>query len=478
MMDGRENNMSTSTPTPTWGTRAKDTALLGVTATVIVATHVYFPLLVSSIVLDAASWSGWGGHIIITAIGLVLGLAAAAIIWRGASFIAMYPLAVIEGIFYKNRDWSVLPFAHNVMYLSIGATFIIWTAPIWQGTLPGAYPVIQPLTVEGATLGTWFLLIAPMAYVSHLALPRPEDFGGDSTEDNQPQAGDETSTHVVSPEPTKQTPSREQRRASERATATRPTDRNDELTYDWESPPNLTYQDVGGYQDVTSRLRRRAIAPLTASSDAYTRFGVSSPTGILLYGPPGTGKSHLARATAGELGFPYLELSQADLTSKWINESAGKVRQLFDEAEQFEHCVIFIDEIESLLRTRQGNGHSEDTKVVSEFLARLEDEDTNYLLIAASNQPNLIDDAIRRPGRFDEQFEIGLPDVEAREEIFRVQLRERHPNLSNEDYWALARKSDGLSAADIEAVVNSAAFDAAEQDAPELTYGDLEAHLS
>ncbi|MDS0243050.1 MULTISPECIES: ATP-binding protein [unclassified Haloferax] len=477
MMDGRESNTSTSSSTPTWGTRAKDTTLLGVTALVVVATHIYFPLLISSIILDAASWSGWGGHIIITGIGLVLGLAAAAVIWRGSSYIAMYPLALIEGIFYKDRDWSVLPFAHNVMYLSIGATFIIWTAPIWQGTIPGAYSVIRPLTVEGTTLGTWFLLIAPTAYISRLALPRAEDFEGDATEDGHSNATDGMSTQVEPSEPAETTPQKKQRRASKEADSTRSTDRSDELTYDWESPPDLTYQDVGGYRDVTSRLRRRAITPLTASSDAYTRFGVSPPTGILLYGPPGTGKSHLARATAGELGFPYLELSQADLTSKWINESAGKVRQLFDEAEQFEHCVIFIDEIDSLLRTRQGSGHSEDTKVVSEFLARLEDEDTNYLLIAASNQPDLIDDAIRRPGRFDEQFEIGLPDAEAREEIFRVQLRERHPSLSDEDYRALARKSDGLSAADIEAVANSAAFDAAEQDAPTLTYNDLNAHL-
>ena len=478
-MDGRETNTSTTPPTPTWGTRAKDTALLGLTAIILVSTHLYFPLLVSSIILDAASWSGWGGHIIITIIGLVLGLVAAGLIWRGASYIAMYPLALIEGIFYENRNWSVLPFAHNVMYLCVGATFIIWIAPIWQGTLPRVYSLVQPLTVEGTTLGTWFLLIAPMAYISHLALPRKEDFEEDSSGDSRSQATEETSTqNVESSEPAEQTPRREQGRTPEKAASKQPADREDELTYDWEKSPQLSYQDVGGYREVTARLRRRAITPLTASSDAYTRFGVSPPTGILLYGPPGTGKSYLARATVGELGFPYLELSQADLTSKWINESAEKVRQLFDEAEQFEHCVIFIDEIDSLLGTRQDSGHSEDTKVVSEFLARLEDEDTNYLLIAATNQPNLIDDAIRRPGRFDEQFEIGLPDAEAREEIFRVQLRDRHPDLSDGEYRTLARKSDGLSAADIEAVVNSAAFDAAEKDAPALTYGDLEAHLS
>lgn len=243
--------------------------------------------------------------------------------------------------------------------------------------------------------------------------------------------------------------------------------------YDWQLSPSLGFEDVGGMNNVKNEIQRRVITPLRNRSRAYDRFRVSAPTGILLYGPPGTGKSHLARAIAGELGVPFVELSQADLSSKWINESPMKIRDLFEEAEQFDFCVIFIDEIDGLVSERGSSGHNEDSKVVSEFLARLGEGSTNYLIIAATNRPDQLDSALLRPGRFDDQFEIGLPGTRDRVEMFKVQLRDRRPALSDPDYTKLSQLSQGFSAADITAVVERAALRAAERDARHITFEDL-----
>jgi SpoVK/Ycf46/Vps4 family AAA+-type ATPase len=113
---------------------------------------------------------------------------------------------------------------------------------------------------------------------------------------------------------------------------------------------------------------------------------VSPPNGIVLYGPPGAGKTHFARAIAGELGHPYLKLSAGNIKSKWVNESTEKVNQLFTEGEQFDRCVIFVDEIDALLAGRGDNLHREHAQVVNEFLAHLDEVDPNFLLIAATNR--------------------------------------------------------------------------------------------
>ena len=187
---------------------------------------------------------------------------------------------------------------------------------------------------------------------------------------------------------------------------------------------------------------RSVLRPLSHTDAAYERFNVSPPNGILLHGPPGTGKTHFARAIAGELGHPYLELSAGDIKSRWVNESTEQVNQLFNEAEQFDRCVIFVDEIDALLAGRGNDLHREHAQVVNEFLAHLDDEDPSFLLIAATNRADLLDEAATRRGRFDQQYEVGLPDKEARELIFRVRLRELPTELDEEDYENLADPSE------------------------------------
>ncbi|AQL44736.1 AAA family ATPase (plasmid) [Halorientalis sp. IM1011] len=226
-------------------------------------------------------------------------------------------------------------------------------------------------------------------------------------------------------------------------------------------------------EDLKSELASTVLRPLTQPDAAYERFNISPPNGILFYGPPGTGKTLFARAIAGELGAPYLELSAGDIKSKWINQSTERVNQLFADAAQFEHCVIFIDEIDALLAGRGDDLHQEHAQVVNEFLAHLDAEDPNYLVIAATNRKELLDDAATRRGRFDQQYEISQPDEEAREAIFRVQLRDRPTDVDDDAYEELAAKTADCTAADIVGIVEDAAMNAAERDAPAIRKDDL-----
>ncbi|ODR80405.1 AAA family ATPase [Haladaptatus sp. W1] len=223
-------------------------------------------------------------------------------------------------------------------------------------------------------------------------------------------------------------------------------------------------------------IMRSVLRPLSHTDAAYERFNVSPPNGILLYGPPGTGKTHFARAIAGELGHPYLELSAGDIKSRWVNESTEQVNQLFNEAAQFDRCVIFVDEIDALLAGRGNDLHREHAQVVNEFLAHLDDDDPSFLLIAATNRADLLDEAATRRGRFDQQYEVGLPDKEARKLIFRVRLRELPSNLDEEDFETLAEQTADRSAADIVGIVDDAAMRAAERDAEAITKDDLLEH--
>ncbi|WP_266080683.1 ATP-binding protein [Haladaptatus caseinilyticus] len=235
----------------------------------------------------------------------------------------------------------------------------------------------------------------------------------------------------------------------------------------------MRFRDVGGMDTLKRNIMRSVLRPLSHTDAAYERFNVSPPNGILLHGPPGTGKTHFARAIAGELGHPYLELSAGDIKSRWVNESTEQVNQLFNEAEQFDRCVIFVDEIDALLAGRGNDLHREHAQVVNEFLAHLDDEDPSFLLIAATNRADLLDEAATRRGRFDQQYEVGLPDKKARELIFRVRLRELPSDLDDDEYETLAEQTADRSAADIVGMVDDAAMRAAERDAEAITKDDL-----
>jgi len=249
-----------------------------------------------------------------------------------------------------------------------------------------------------------------------------------------------------------------------------------QLQYGWQSAPDTGF--TGRWWDgaTQTEVESSVIRPLTRLDAAYERFNISPPNGILFYGPPGTGKTLFARAIAGELGHPYLELSAGDIKSRWVNESTEQVNRLFAEAAQFDRCVIFIDEIDALLASRESDVNREHTQVVNEFLAHLDADDPNYLVIAATNRAELLDEAATRRGRFDQQYELGLPDRDTREAIFRVRLDELPTDLDNTAYRKMAEQTEGVSSADIAGIVDDAAMRAAERDADELTLEDL--HMS
>ncbi|WP_255153087.1 AAA family ATPase [Halorarius halobius] len=252
------------------------------------------------------------------------------------------------------------------------------------------------------------------------------------------------------------------------------------LTYDWQYSPQR-FSDIGGYDNVKADLDRRVLEPLLAhrdGDDRFSRFGVEPESGIMLYGPPGTGKTLFSRALAGELTVPFVELSPADVTSLWVNESSDRVKTLFDEAKQLGPCIIFLDEAEHLFGARGYSGkgsHAEDGKVTSEFLAQLTREDREAIVVAATNRPGDIDPAILRPGRLAAHFEIGLPDKEARAAILRTHLTDVPSSLSDAEYANLATHTAGMTGADLADLVDEARRNAADRNARVLTREDFPA---
>lgn len=237
-----------------------------------------------------------------------------------------------------------------------------------------------------------------------------------------------------------------------------------EVEFDWVWKTNVRMADVGGMSDIKDELYQDIYRPMNAP-DKAERFGISIPN-LLLYGPPGTGKTYLMRALATELGFPFVELSGSDVTSKWINASSEKVSTLFDEAEQLAEdvggAVIFLDELDAVLSERSGELHEENRKVVNEFLARLQDTSQNQVLfVGATNKRGIVDRAALRNGRIDKEIFVGKPDEKARKKIFEAQLRDRPHGLTEDTIEELAKSTEGVTAADIEAIVEQAARNAA-----------------
>lgn len=201
---------------------------------------------------------------------------------------------------------------------------------------------------------------------------------------------------------------------------------------------------------------------MTERPDQAEELGVTAPN-IVFHGPPGTGKTYLAKALATELGYPVAVVSGADVQSKWINESAEQVNALFTEAQQVASseggAVIFLDELDTVLKDRTANrGHDEDNKVVNEFLNHLQETtDHNIIFIGATNRADALDEAGTRSGRIDKKVKIGKPDTETRAAIFAAQLSDRPVDLSAADLKTFAEQTEGLVAADIETIVETAA---------------------
>lgn len=253
------------------------------------------------------------------------------------------------------------------------------------------------------------------------------------------------------------------------------------LSYDWRNTDEITFDDVGGLEAVKEELETDVILPLTEQRDKAKELGITVPN-IIFHGPPGTGKTYVAEAMAGELGLPFVKLSGADIQSKWLNESAEQVKDLFDEATTVaDHeggAVVFLDEIDAVLKDRNAsmNTHEEDLKVVNEFLNHLEDTgEHNIVFVGATNRYDALDDAGVRSGRIDKKIEIHEPNGEARLKILKTQLADRPHNLNHEDIESMACRMDGAVAADIELLVENAAKETLKRGGDGITIEDLTA---
>ena len=392
-------------------------------------------------------------------------------IWVLPSFTAALLTSAIYPIHGENSKSADIDWVFGILIGSATLT-VIWFLPLWENRWASLAETLAPLRVSPLFDSVWLLALSWLASIPlmiSISLGTATDnIEEKSSKVKQTMPGGPSSSALSNEE--NLTKNKAPKHCDD-STQQRPP--FGDFDYAWEPAPNIGFSDVGGEDRLKEDITRTILRPLTRIDKAYERFNVSPPNGILLYGPPGTGKTLFARAIAGELGHPYLELSAGDIKSRWINESTEQVNQLFDEAEQFDRCVIFIDEIDALLAGRGNDLHREHAQVVNEFLAHLDNEDPNFLVIAATNRADLLDEAATRRGRFDQQYEISLPDHDARKAIFRVQLRDRPTTLDEEAYQALANRSEGLTSADIVGIVDDAAMYAAERNAEAITRKDL-----
>lgn len=222
--------------------------------------------------------------------------------------------------------------------------------------------------------------------------------------------------------------------------------------------PQVRWEDVGGLDDAQMRLKEGVELPLK-EPEAFRRLGIRPAKGFLLYGPPGTGKTLLAKAVAREAEANFIATKSSDLLSKWYGESEQQIARLFARARQVAPCVLFIDELDSLVPARGGGmGEPQATeRVVNTILAEMDglEELQSVIVIGATNRPSLIDPALLRPGRFDELIYVGVPDQAGRERILRIQT-EKMPLADDVDIAALAARTLRFTGADLEDVVRRA----------------------
>ncbi|HYU56291.1 MAG TPA: CDC48 family AAA ATPase [Candidatus Dormibacteraeota bacterium] len=221
--------------------------------------------------------------------------------------------------------------------------------------------------------------------------------------------------------------------------------------------PDVTWDQVGGLEDVKEELREAVEWPLKYP-DLFAQLNATPPKGLLLYGPPGTGKTLLAKAVAHESESNFISVKGPELLNKFVGESEKAVREVFRKARQASPCIIFFDEIDSVAPTRgSGGGDSHVTeRVISQFLTEMDglEELRNVIIIAATNRPDIIDSALLRPGRFDRLLFVPPPDLEARKQIFKIHTR-KTPLAEDVNLDELARKTDGYTGADIASLANT-----------------------
>ena len=238
----------------------------------------------------------------------------------------------------------------------------------------------------------------------------------------------------------------------------------------------VTFDDVAGIDEVKEDLGE--IIDFLKNPTKYTRLGGRIPKGVLLLGPPGTGKTLLARAIAGEAEVPFFHISGSDFVEMFVGVGASRVRDLFVQGKKNAPCIIFIDEIDAVGRHRGaglGGGHDEREQTLNQLLVEMDGFETNegVILISATNRPDVLDPALLRPGRFDRQVVISLPDIRGREEILKVHMQ-KTPIAADVDADILAKGTPGFSGADLENLVNEAALLAAKRNKEKVGMEDFE----
>src|SRR6201989_307084 len=230
-----------------------------------------------------------------------------------------------------------------------------------------------------------------------------------------------------------------------------------------EAHGRVTFEDVAGVDEAKQDLQE--IVEFLRAPGKYQRLGGRIPRGVLLVGPPGTGKTLIARAVAGEANVPFFTISGSDFVEMFVGVGASRVRDMFEQAKKNAPCIIFIDEIDAVGRHRGaglGGGNDEREQTLNQLLVEMDGFEANegVILIAATNRPDVLDPALMRPGRFDRQVVVGLPDVRGREQIFRVHSR-KVPTTEDVNVAVIARSTPGFSGADLANIVNEAALFAA-----------------
>lgn len=227
-----------------------------------------------------------------------------------------------------------------------------------------------------------------------------------------------------------------------------------------DSARKITFADVAGLKEEKEEMQE--IVDFLKSPRKYLALGARIPKGILMVGPPGTGKTYLSRACAGEAGVPFYTISGSDFVEMFVGVGASRVRDLFEEAKKNAPCIVFIDEIDAVGRRRGaglGGGHDEREQTLNQLLVEMDGfgDNQGVIVIAATNRPDILDPALLRPGRFDRQVMVGVPDIREREQIIKIHAKNK-PTASDVDFAKLAQSTPGFTPADLENVMNEAAL--------------------
>lgn len=241
--------------------------------------------------------------------------------------------------------------------------------------------------------------------------------------------------------------------------------------------PVVTFEDVAGAEEAKVELLE--IVEFLSDPKKFQKMGARIPRGVLLVGPPGTGKTLLAKAVAGEARVPFFQMSGSDFVEMFVGVGASRVRDLFEQGKKNAPCIIFVDELDAVGRQRGaglGGGHDEREQTLNQLLVEMDGFDTSegVILLAATNRPDVLDPALLRPGRFDRQVVVDMPDVKGREGILKVHLRKIPLLAEDVDVEVLAKSTPGLSGADLANIVNEGALLAARRNHDRVYMSDME----